>query len=181
VPLVLDLRIAHDRVGSRLDPTLNGNLKYPNNLDQSLNDTDVDKIRKYRADYNNRSPSVVSFMSTIASTSGRLHSEFVRLLFLQTHRETDRFFAASGVHLPQTNTSVQFHFLHAAFSCMIKSRVGNILPKDVTLRINLNLDGAPITSKSHTHPSHSQTSRLLTSSLSSGVPVPRPTQCMRGT
>jgi hypothetical protein len=37
VSLVLDLRIAHDRVGSRVDPTLNGHLKYPNNLDQSLN------------------------------------------------------------------------------------------------------------------------------------------------
>jgi hypothetical protein len=35
-------------------------------------------------------------------------------------------------------------------------------------------------SKSHTHPSHSQTSRLLTSSLSLGLPVPRPTQCVRG-
>jgi hypothetical protein len=97
VPLVMDLRIAHDRVVSSADPTLNGHLKYPNNLDQSLNDTAVDKIRKYRADYNNRSPSAVSFMPVIASTSGRLHSEFVRLLFLQAHRETDRFFAVSGV------------------------------------------------------------------------------------
>ncbi len=44
--------------------------------------------------------------------------------------------------------------------------------------INLNLDGVPITSKSHTHPSYSQTSRPWTSSLSLGVPVPRPTQCM---
>ena len=38
VPLVLDLRIAHDRMGSSVDPSLNGHLKYPNNLDQSLND-----------------------------------------------------------------------------------------------------------------------------------------------
>ncbi len=68
--MVLDLRIVHDRVGSRTDPTLNGHLKNPHNLDQSLNDTDVDKIRKYRVDYNNRSPSVVSFMSAISSTSG---------------------------------------------------------------------------------------------------------------
>ncbi len=44
----------------------------------------------------------------------------------------------------------------------------------------LNLDGSPIISRTHTHPSHSQTSRLLTSSLSLGVPVPRATQCMRG-
>ena len=109
VSLVLDLRMAHDRVGSSTDPTLNGHLRYPNNLDQSLNDAAADKIRKYRADYNNRPPSAVSFMTAIASTSGRLHSEFVRLLFLQTHRETDRFFAASGVHLVQS-TSGQFHF-----------------------------------------------------------------------
>jgi hypothetical protein len=51
VSLVMDLRIGHDRVGSSTDPTLNGHLKYPNNLDQSLNDAAADKIRKYRADY----------------------------------------------------------------------------------------------------------------------------------
>jgi hypothetical protein len=115
----------------------------------------------------------------IASTSGRLHSEFVRLLFLQDHRETDRFLPVSGVQFAQTDRD-QFHFRRAAFSSMLKSRVGNILVKESALRINLNLDGEPIASKSHTHPSHSQSSRLLTSSLSLGVSVPRPTQCMRG-
>jgi hypothetical protein len=48
------------------------------------------------------------------------------------------------------------------------------------LRVNLNVDGVSITSKTHTNTSHSQTSRLLTSSLSLGVPVPRETQCIRG-
>ena len=113
-------------------------------------------------------------MPAIASTSGRLHSEFVRLLFLQAHRETDRFFAASGVQLAQSNSGL-FHFRRAAFSAQLKSKVGLALAKAAVLRINLNLDGAPITSKSHTHPSHSQTSRLLTSSLSLGVPVQRTT------
>ena len=96
---MLDLRIAHDRVGSSTDPTLDGHLRHPNNLDQSLNHAAADKIRKYHADYNNNPPQVVPFMPAIASTSGRLHSEFIRLLFLQAHRETDRFFAASGVQL----------------------------------------------------------------------------------
>jgi hypothetical protein len=178
VPLVVDLRIPHDRVGSSDDPTLNGHLKYPNNLDQSLNDAVPDKIRKYRVDYNNRSTSEVTFMTAIGSTSGRLHSEFVRLLFLQDHRETDRFFAASGVQLPQSDRG-QFHFRRAAFSQQLKSKVDLTLAKAAALRINLNLHGVSITSKSHTHPSHSQTSRLLTSSLSLGVPVPRPTQCVR--
>ena len=101
-------------------------------------------------------------MSPITSTSGRLHSEFVRLLFLQAHRETDHFFADSGVQLPYSNRD-QFHYLRTVFSSQVKTKVGNILTKDEDLRINLNIDGAPISSKSHTHPSHSQTSRLLLS------------------
>ena len=115
VPLVLDLHIVHDRVGSSTDPTLNGHLRHPNNLDQSLNDAAADKIRKYRTDYNNNPPSVVSFMTAITSTSGRLHSEFIRLLFLQAHRETDRFFAALGVQLAQSNRG-PFHYRRAVCS-----------------------------------------------------------------
>jgi hypothetical protein len=115
VPLVLDLHIAHDRFGRSSDLSLNGNLRYPNDIDRSLNESADDKIRKYRADYNNNPPTAVSFMPTITSTSGRLHSEFIRLLFLQAHRETDR-------------------------------------------RVNLN---------------------IVTLSLSLGVPVPRPTECIR--
>jgi len=65
------------------------------------------------------------------------------------------------------------------FSSQIKTKVDNILVETVTIRIVLNIDDTPIASKSHTHPSHFQTSRLLTSSLSSGVPVPHSTQCIR--
>jgi len=73
-------------------------------------------------------------------------------------------------------------FFFSAF-CLVRgehnlSKVGLALAKAAVLRIVLNLDGAPIASKSHTHPSHSQTSRLLTSSLSLGLPDPRPTQCV---
>ncbi len=74
-------------------------------MDRSLNEAATDKIRKFRADYNNNPPNTVSFMSVIASTSGRLHSEFVRLLFLLTHRETDR---------------GQFHFRPVAFASHLK-------------------------------------------------------------
>ena len=97
VPLVLDLRITHERVGRSSDLSLNGNLRYPNDKDRSLNEAASDKILKYHTDYNNNPPISTVFMSAISSTSGRLHSEFIRLLFLQAHRETDRFFAASGV------------------------------------------------------------------------------------
>ena len=111
-------------------------------------------------------------MPDITGTSGRLHSEFVRLLLLQVHRETDRFFSSSGVQLAQSNRG-QFHYRRVVLSSHLKSKVDRTLAKDAVLRMNLNLDGTPITSRTHTHPSHSETSRLLTSSLSLGVPVPR--------
>jgi hypothetical protein len=177
VSLVLDLHITHDRFGSNSDPSINGHLHYPDDLDGSLNEAVPDKIRQYLSDYNNRPSNPISFMSIIASTSGSLHSELVLLLFLQTHRETARFFAVSGVQLAQP-TSDQFHLHLSVFSSHLKSKVGNILAKAASLRITLNIDGTPIASKSHVHPSHSQTSRVLTSSLSLGVPVPRTTQCM---
>ena len=111
---------------------------------------------------------------TISSTSGRLHSEFVLLLFLQVHRETDRFFTASGVQLAQS-TSVQYHYKRVVFSSQVRTKVGNILTKAAALRITLNVDDAPVASRSHTHPSHLETCRFLTSSMSLGITVPRDT------
>jgi hypothetical protein len=106
-------------------------------------------------------------------------SDFIRL-FLQAHRETDRFFAVSGVQSAESNLGPTcFHFRRATVLNQLKSKCGLLLTKTDALRVTLNLDDSPIVSHSHTHPSHSQISRLLTLSLSLGVPVPRPTQCIR--
>jgi hypothetical protein len=102
-------------------------------------------------DYNNRPSNTISFMSVLISTSGRLISEFLLLLFLQVHRETDLFFAVSGVQVAQS-TSGLFHYLRVVFSSQLKSKVDNILIKDTVLQIVLNIDDTPTTSKTHTHP-----------------------------
>ena len=60
VPLVLDLGITHDRWGSSSDPSLNGQLHYPQDVDRTLNETVTDKIRQYHADYNNRPSNAIS-------------------------------------------------------------------------------------------------------------------------
>jgi len=70
------------------------------------------------------------------------------------------FFETSGVRVPEFDRG-HFHFLRAAFFSQLRSRMGNILGKDEDLRITINLDGVT---------TYSQTSRLLTSSLSLGVP-----------
>ncbi len=154
-------RLDHERFGSISDPNLNGHVHYPNDIDSSLNESVKNKIRKNHADYNDNPPNVISFMLAIESTSGSLHSEFLCLLFLQNHRETVGFSADLW-----------------SSACTFYAITLNIDGSPLVSRITLNIDGAPLTSRSHTHTSHSQTSRLLTSSLSLGVPVPLTTQCM---
>ena len=68
------------------------------------------------------------------------YTEFVFHLFLQTHRETDRFVVGSGVQLAQS-TSDQFHYRRTVFSSesQFRLKVGYILSKDETLWITLNI------------------------------------------
>ncbi len=110
VPLVLDLRIAHDRFGSSSDPSINGHLHYPNDVDRSLNEAAADKSRQYRADYN-RGPLTLSPLCLLLLVGlGGYIVNLCAFYFLQAHREkTDRFFAASGVQLAQPNRG-QFHY-----------------------------------------------------------------------
>jgi hypothetical protein len=68
VPLVLDLRIAHESWGSSSKPLLNGQLHYPrpDHIDRPLNTAAADKIRDYRADYNNHPSNSISFIPAVA-------------------------------------------------------------------------------------------------------------------
>jgi hypothetical protein len=131
VSSVLDLFIAHDRFGSTSDPSLNGHLHYPNDIDKSLNETISDKNRRYRSDYDKKKPTSVSCIPTVASTPRKLLGEVVRLLFLKAHRETDLFFATSGVHLAKHYRGL-FHFLLSVFFEQLKNRVGLSLTKSAT-------------------------------------------------
>jgi hypothetical protein len=45
--MVLDLLIVHDRFGSSSDLNINGHVHYPNDIDRSLNENVVDKIRSF--------------------------------------------------------------------------------------------------------------------------------------
>ena len=61
VPFVLDLRIAHERFGSNSDPSINGHLHYPNNLDGSLNEAAAAQIK-----YDNTSLTIIIVPLTLS-------------------------------------------------------------------------------------------------------------------
>ena len=128
----MDLSIAHDRFGSSSHVQQNGCLSHPQDLDTPLpigNNTLT--IRTFL------------FSQRSFSTSIRMHGEFLCLLFLQAHRETEAHFTAAGMS-SQTNNSEAFRFKRAAFYNGLKSKVGLAAAKAAALRINLNVQGCGI-------------------------------------
>jgi hypothetical protein len=82
--LVFDLSIAH-RYGSSSHPLQNGRLTHPQDIDAPPRVAAQRKINSYRQQYADNQN--ISLPATV-STSARMHGEFLRLLFLQAHRET---------------------------------------------------------------------------------------------
>jgi hypothetical protein len=72
-----------------------------------------------------------------------MHGEFLRLLFLQAHRETEAHFTAAGMP-SQRNQSESFQFKRGAVYQGLKSKVGLAAAKAAALRINLNVQGCSI-------------------------------------
>jgi hypothetical protein len=93
--LVFDLSITHDRFGSSSHVQQNGSLSHPQDLDGPMRVAAQRKTNAYRQTYADNQN--ISFLPAIMSTSNRMHGEFLRLLFLQAHRETEAHFTAAGM------------------------------------------------------------------------------------
>ena len=104
------------------------------------------------------------------STTTRMHGEFLRLLFLQAHWETEAHFTAAGMS-SQTNNSEALRFKRAAFYNGLKSKVGLAAAKAAALRVNLNVQGCGIVATPMHAPS--RTPLLLPLLLSHNLPTPR--------
>jgi hypothetical protein len=134
--LVFDLSITLDRYGSSSHVHQNGLLSQTKDLDAPLRLVAQRKNNGYRQQYADNEN--ISFLPAIVSTSTRMHCEFLGLLFLQAHRETEAHFTATGMP-SQRNQSDSFRFKRAAFYQSLKSKDGLAAAKAAALRINLNV------------------------------------------
>jgi hypothetical protein len=126
------------------------------------------KIAAYQQQYADNQN--ISFLPAIVSTSTRMHGEFLRLLFLQAHLETEAHFTADGMS-SQHNQSDSFRFKRAAFYNGLKSKVGLAAAKAAALRVNLNVQGCGILGPPMHAPS--RTPLLFPLLLSHNLPTPR--------
>ena len=125
------------------------------------------KINAYRQQYADNEN--ISFLPAITSTSTRMHDEFLRLIFLQAHLETEAHFAAAGMSLQNYQTDA-FRFKHAALLQSLKSKIGLAASKAAALRINLNTQGCGIVAAPVHAPSRAPL--LLPLLLSHNIPPP---------
>jgi hypothetical protein len=166
--LVFDLSMTHDRFGSSSHVEQIGMLSHLKDLDAPLRLAAQRKLNSYRQQYADNQN--FSFLPAIVSTSTCMHAEFLRLLFLQAHRETEAHFTTAGMS-SQRNHSDSFRFKRAAFYQSLKSKVGLAAAKAAALSINLNVEGCAIVAA----PAHapSRAPLLLPLLLSHNLPLPR--------
>ena len=145
-----------------------GCLSHPQDLDAPLHIAAQRKIAAYQQQYADNQN--ISFLPAIVSTSTRMHGEFLRLLFLQAHRETEAHFIATGMSSQNINPEA-LRFKRAAFYNGLKSKVGLAAAKAAALRINLNVQGCSIVAPPMHAPS--RTPLLLPLLLSHNLPTPR--------
>ena len=88
---------------------------------------------------------------------------FLRLLFLQAHRETAAQFTELGMQAQQQCDS--FRYRRAAFYNGLKNRVGLAAAKAAALRVNLNINGCSIVAPP-ARPSQSSRASLIDTLLS---------------
>ena len=103
------------------------------------------------------------FCVSLRKVNSYMHGEFLRLLFLQAHRETTAHFIATGLPSQQNRSD------NASGSK--KSKVGLVTAKASALRINLNIQGCSIVAPPLHAPSCAPL--LLPLLLSHNIPLPR--------
>ena len=160
------MSITHDRFGASTHVQQNGSLTHPQDLDAPLRIGAQRKLNSYRQQYVDNQN--ICFLPAILSTFTRMHGEFLRLLFLQAHRETEAYFTAARMP-SQRNQSDSFRFKRAAFYQSLKSKVGLAAAK--AMRINLNVEGCGIVAAPVHAPSRAPL--LLPLLLSHNLPLPR--------
>ena len=104
--LVIDVALVHDFSGDCWrDVNSNGQLRYAD-PDMLLNNAADFEVRKCREAY--AAPDrLLAFLPAIVSTSGRIHGEFLRLLYILSHRQAFKFFELFGEE--PTDNAYFFH------------------------------------------------------------------------
>ena len=129
--LIIDVAVNHEFGGDHLaDVSRNGALRdaQPSRL---LERTARTKIDRYRAGY---AALQHAFMPCVISTSGRLHGEFLRLLYIIAHRRTTTWFSRHGNGEPSEEA---FKFRRGQYFWHTRAMIGQAAARAVAQRVQV--------------------------------------------
>jgi hypothetical protein len=139
---VLELARTHERNGAcRANPEDKRKIDLTDwtRVDQHLDERAREKINRYTKDYAKNARTV--FAPAVASTSGRMQSGFLRLLFLHAHREDEKhvkhILGMNDVAAQPKSSWDYFNSKCAAFLNALKCKPGLILAKAADMRITI--------------------------------------------
>jgi hypothetical protein len=135
--LLIDVSIRHPFIGASRSGHNQGQLRNPDNPDHILESAAADKIRNYRDPY--QSNRQVAFLPACMSTSGRIHGEFLRLIFFLSNKQADDYFAALGYQAHKE----EFCHRRGVFFHRNRCTIGMACAQAAALR------GAPTTARRH--------------------------------
>ena len=135
--LIIDYTLRHDFIGDARDVSRHGTLRNPDRPDQLLDQAAADKIRAYREPYHRHRS--LAFLPACMSTSGRIHSEFLRLLYLIADKQASDYFA----DLDYEPHKEEFCHRRGVFFHQHRSTIGLACAQAVAIR------GAPDAARRH--------------------------------
>jgi hypothetical protein len=111
--LIIDVSLRHEFHDSCVDPMRNGGASHAD-ANGALDAAVTAKLDNYQYDHNEH-----NFFPTVMTTSGRISGDFLRLLYILSHRQAGNYFARMGILDPSTKAYKQrrgsyFYYNHAA-------------------------------------------------------------------
>ena len=137
VALVGENYDGNDFIDDARDVSRHGTLRNPDRPDQLLDQAAADKIRAYREPYHRHRS--LAFLPACMSTSGRIHSEFLRLLYLIADKQASDYFA----DLDYEPHKEEFCHRRGVFFHQHRSTIGLACAQAVAIR------GAPDAARRH--------------------------------
>ena len=113
--------------------SLNGKLRHAQ-PDKLLEAAARTKVHRYREAYATRSGITYAFLPCVMSTSGRIHGEFLRFLYILAHRRTKRWFGRLGYE----PSDEAFKFRRGQYFWHTRAAVGHATALAVSRRARLS-------------------------------------------
>ncbi len=90
---MIDVTLRHEFHGSRADPQRNGDASHVD-VNGALDAAVKEKLDQYQHDYNARN---YFSLPAVMATSGRISGDFLRLLYILSHRQAANYFTCMGI------------------------------------------------------------------------------------